>query len=369
MQGDRNGKKKKNKAKVSKNIDSCVNLMFTIAVISIVIAVALAFIIYLPKLDLMKHYGFAKGVNTFFNKAGAVIFSLYAALIVKFGELLFKGKKFVSGLKTFIVLFVFSLLFFLPFIVSEYGTTVVDTYTQQMEDLKDATKISKDNDDQNDETEEKNTDKNEDKDETSKIVFVVCFQDVLFESYDLNSIEANRPVLERQICDKIHSKIENFNKNADTTSFEEIKQQVYDYERTYKFYNDEDLFSKFNTDERINKLNDAIRIRKEADNKFMDSDNQRLIAIRYIELGDEMRHRGEDDKAIEYYAESIFWNLTALQTLYNENLNDNESQMYENIAKAYRYLTELYNENDECNRRATILYDLYSSLVTNLNNS
>lgn len=126
-------------------------------------------------------------------------------------------------------------------------------------------------------------------------------------------IETNNYLLKEKIFSQIHTKIKDFNKNSDKKSFEIIRQNVDDYELTYKYYHNNGLFLKLNQEERIDKINDAIKIRKNANNQFKSSDNQRLITIRYIELGNEMQRMGKNSEIIEYYKLSIFWNLSAFK--------------------------------------------------------
>lgn len=354
---------KKDKQTEKKYRNTFINFLAVIFIASIVYAVVLIAFIFLPKFNLIKYYDISKILINGTHNAWGILLTIYTVFISTFGVLLFKGKKREKNFFKFFLLVGFSVGFLFPLFVSCFGIETVEIYTQQMDELK-RNNIQVIQPPEDKEPEETGN-------EEYVIVFRVDYNDVLFEAYDLKDIEANKSLLKQQISGKIHSEIENFNQNADKKSFEEIIKEVDDYELTYKYYCDTGLFLKVNPDERINKLNEAIKIRKEADNKFKNSENQRLIAIRYIELGDEMRRRGNQNEAIEYYKKSIFWNLNALQTLYNENPNNNGLKMYDNIIRAYKYMTELYNENDEYefNRRAAILYDLYSSIVADLDKS
>lgn len=351
--------KNKDKTELSKGQNVFIIVLFVIFILSILIAVVLIVITVLPKFDLTKYYNFSKVIINGTNNAWEIMLALYIAFIGAFGVLLFKEKKNRKVFIKVIILLIFSLGVFSPLIVSGFSVEVIEVYSQQIEDLKD------------DEKESGNPDENKEEEESDEyeIIFIVDFNDVLFESYDVNIIVENKSLLEKQIFNQIHTKIENFNKDSDKMSFEKIKNEVDDYELTYKFYCDNGLFLKFNQEERINKLNDAIRIRKEANNQFKDSDNQRLIAIRYMELGDEMRSMGKFSESIGYYKLSIFWNLNALQTLYNEESNVNEFQMYTNIIRAYKYMMELFNEDDEYTRRSKLLVDLYSDIIEDVKNS
>lgn len=321
---------------------------------SILCAVFLIVTLLLLANDVRMYYPFASVTVNGFNDMS----KLYLTILIAFAGYAFaylfnkENKKELS--KKFFIFLSLLTIYCIPLAVSAFGVNIVDNYTAEYEASKEL---------------KNETDNNVEILNEGDIKFNIIFSDFLFKNYDYKELSSGKNELIASITEACMSEIEDFNISSDIRSYDSIIIEVYDSEFTYMFYCDENLYIKDSRKERINKLNESIDLRVNADSFYHTSENQMLIALRYIDLANEYYTLMNYDNSVDYYGDSISWNLTALQTMFNEDTTNNQEQLLDNIIKAYEHINTIYSEDnryDALEKKTDILIEVYKSIKNSL---
>ncbi len=200
------------------------------------------------------------------------------------------------------------------------------------------------------------------------IIFDIDYRDPLFKNYDVIELESNKQLLAEQILEDLKS-VEKFSYDDDNYKIYIEKVDLADeYERLYLLIDKENIFDDQFRGERIQFILKCIEMREAGDDKHKDSENERLISVRYKELADEKCKLEEYDKVGEYYNEAIYWALESLHVSYNQNNNDatNRIKSINNIISAYKEIMAINTSDNDDYKRANILKDVFEKIRDSL---
>lgn len=198
-------------------------------------------------------------------------------------------------------------------------------------------------------------------------IITIDYHNTFFTDYDISYLEENKFLISEAIVAKIKEPVKDFNKEKDKEGYTKNTQIAGDYEKLYKYILKENLFAKYG-EERFSFPQKIISSRTEADSCYKASENQKQIALRYKDWGDDLRsHKKIDDVDIKY-ENAIFWSLTALQTSHNEKKRSikERSKMLDIIISSYRELS-VTEANKENTRRALIIMEIYEYVKVQIN--
>lgn len=203
----------------------------------------------------------------------------------------------------------------------------------------------------------------------TKVIFDISFDDPLLKAFDIEIIKEYKNELIEQIAEKLFSNIE-INSNLDVVSYSYYEKYVIeadDFEKAYINYEQEGLFKTHHQEERTDNINKSIELRKAANTNYVYSENQKLIAYRYIELGDEYALLSKTENMLNAYDNAIFWLLTAIQTAYSENNSNLNAiaEMLDDTIACYEKMAEKYNSESDEYMRTEIMADIYTAIKDN----
>ncbi len=192
------------------------------------------------------------------------------------------------------------------------------------------------------------------------LTIIIDFNDILFENYDVSFFNDNKYPISEEIVKKLKESINEFNENCSKDNFEYYTQSAEDYEAVYNFIDTNNLFEN-DMSKKTDILNICILDRKSADENFKMSENQRQIALRYKEWGDECHRYNYNNDAIIKYQEALLWDLKALQTYYNEDNSDNKivGKILKNINDSLTEMSVTVEINSEKHQRILIVSEIF----------
>lgn len=196
-----------------------------------------------------------------------------------------------------------------------------------------------------------------------KVIFDIGFDDPLLKAFDIEVIKEYKNELIEQISEKLFSKIE-INANADYDEYEKYVNEAYDFEQAYIYYTQEGLFETHHQEERTDKINKSIELRKIGDNYYVFSENQKLIAYRYIELAHEYSKLSKVENMTESYNNAVYWLLTAIQTAYSEDDSNSDiiAEMLSDVISCYNNIMEIYDSESDEYMRAEVMSEIYTTI-------
>ncbi len=199
-------------------------------------------------------------------------------------------------------------------------------------------------------------------------VITIDYHNTFFNDYDIAYLEENKFLISKAIVAKIKEPVKDFNKEKDKDGYTKNTRIAGDYEKLYKYILKENLFAKYE-EERFSFPQKIISSRTEADGCYKTSENQRQIALRYKDWGDDLHSYKKFDGVDTKYKNAIFWSLTGLQTSYNENNGSikKQNEMLDIIISSYRELSVTEANNKENAQRALIIMEIYEYVKVQIN--
>ena len=198
-------------------------------------------------------------------------------------------------------------------------------------------------------------------------VITIDYHNTFFNDYDIAYLEENKFLISKAIVAKIKEPVKDFNKEKDKDGYTKNTRIAGDYEKLYKYILKENLFAKYE-EERFSFPQKIISSRTEADGCYKTSENQRQIALRYKDWGDDLHSHKKLDGVDTKYKNAIFWSLTGLQTSYNEKHGSmkDRNKMLDIIISSYRELS-VTEANKENAQRALIIMEIYEYVKVQIN--
>lgn len=199
-------------------------------------------------------------------------------------------------------------------------------------------------------------------------VITIDYHNTFFTDYDIAYLEQNKFLISEAIVAKIKEPIKDFNKEKDKDGYTKNTQIAGDYEKLYKYILKKNLFAKYG-EERFSFPQKIISSRTAADGCYKTSENQKQIALRYKDWGDDLHSHKKLDGVDAKYKNAIFWSLTGLQTSYNEKHGSmkDRNKMLDIIISSYRELSVTEANNRENAQRALIIMKIYEYVKVQIN--
>lgn len=330
--------------KIQNNKQPVVIVLYAFAFIAFIISIALIIAIYLPSTDLDKYYDVNPFVYGVRNTTSVVVPISSTIIGIWIKDFAFKdGISKTKKKNRFILCIIPVIIFSSPLIVSAIGSSYMDNYKEEI--------VSQQKSDENSDNKKKNSSKD-------NVSFKIDFNDPLLQNYSFEVLNNNVDGLLIAINDSISLKIIDFNINADGSKYDDKTGQAFNPEKAYELYCKNNLYKNYNIEERYTKTNDAIKLREEANDFKLTSENQKLLSLRYIDLANEQVNNEDILQSIGSYKLAITWALSGLNTASNENSTKNIDELYSNIIESYNYIA-MYSNDDNIVSRAKLLGNLF----------